>query len=83
MCIAEPVEIISTKDFFVDLDLPYSVVRMEQTEIRATLFNYKSYNLPVCIILEFTCTYNLIIYLTGTYNIIIYLTYNLMIYLYL
>ena len=51
MCIAEPVEIISTKDFFVDLDLPYSVVRMEQTEIRATLFNYKSYNLPVCIIL--------------------------------
>lgn len=54
MCIAEPVEIISTKDFFVDLDLPYSVVRMEQTEIRATLFNYKSYNLPCHVRLQET-----------------------------
>ena len=31
MCIAEPVEVTSTKDFLIDLDLPYSVGRMEQT----------------------------------------------------
>ncbi|XP_063409247.1 venom factor-like [Mytilus trossulus] len=46
MCVAQSVDVISTKDFFVDLDLPYSVVRMEQTEIRATLHNYRSIKLP-------------------------------------
>ena len=29
------------QDFFIDLRLPYSVVRNEQVEIRAVLYNYQ------------------------------------------
>ena len=29
------------QDFFIDLRLPYSVVRNEQVEIRAVLYNYR------------------------------------------
>lgn len=46
MCVAEPADVISTKEFFIDLDLPYSVVRMEQTEIRVALYNYGNKKLP-------------------------------------
>lgn len=37
---ADPYEITVMKDFFIDLRLPYSVVRNEQVEIRAILYNY-------------------------------------------
>ncbi|XP_068130212.1 complement C3 [Hyperolius riggenbachi] len=40
LCVAKPYEIQVFKDFFVDLRLPYSVVRNEQVEIRAVLYNY-------------------------------------------
>ncbi|CAJ0959276.1 unnamed protein product [Ranitomeya imitator] len=40
ICIAKPYEIQVMKDFFIDLKLPYSVVRNEQVEIRAILYNY-------------------------------------------
>ncbi|XP_073510478.1 complement C3 [Phyllobates terribilis] len=40
ICIAKPYEIQVMKDFFIDLKLPYSVVRNEQVEIRAVLYNY-------------------------------------------
>ncbi|XP_072005861.1 A.superbus venom factor 1-like [Engystomops pustulosus] len=40
ICIAKPYEIKVMKDFFIDLKLPYSVVRNEQVEIRAVLYNY-------------------------------------------
>uniref|UniRef100_H3B9Z5 Complement C3 n=1 Tax=Latimeria chalumnae TaxID=7897 RepID=H3B9Z5_LATCH len=40
ICVAEPYEIKVSEDFFVDLRLPYSVVRNEQVEIRAVLYNY-------------------------------------------
>lgn len=38
---ADPYEITVMQDFFIDLRLPYSVVRNEQVEIRAVLFNYR------------------------------------------
>ncbi|XP_062454335.1 complement C3 [Rhea pennata] len=40
LCVANPYEITVMKEFFIDLRLPYSVVRNEQVEIRAILYNY-------------------------------------------
>ncbi|PIO39686.1 hypothetical protein AB205_0048090 [Aquarana catesbeiana] len=52
LCIAKPYEIQVMKDFFIDLKLPYSVVRNEQVEIRAVLFNYGNARIKVKV--EFT-----------------------------
>ncbi|XP_023572801.1 complement C3 isoform X2 [Octodon degus] len=41
ICVADPYEITVMQDFFIDLRLPYSVVRNEQVEIRAVLYNYR------------------------------------------
>lgn len=38
---ADPYEVTVMQDFFIDLRLPYSVVRNEQVEIRAVLYNYR------------------------------------------
>lgn len=38
---ADPFEVTVMQDFFIDLRLPYSVVRNEQVEIRAVLYNYR------------------------------------------
>ncbi|KAM3924662.1 LOW QUALITY PROTEIN: venom factor-like [Leptodactylus fuscus] len=40
ICVAKPYEIRVMRDFFIDLTLPYSVMRNEQVEIRAVLYNY-------------------------------------------
>ncbi|KAM6939508.1 complement C3-like [Xenentodon cancila] len=40
ICVAEPLEVIVWKPFFIDLRLPYSAVRDEQLEIKAVLHNY-------------------------------------------
>nr|AIN40971.1 C3 complement component [Ginglymostoma cirratum] len=40
ICVAQPYELTVQKDFFIDFRLPYSVVRNEQVEIRAILYNY-------------------------------------------
>uniref|UniRef100_A0A8D2L8C7 Complement C3 n=1 Tax=Varanus komodoensis TaxID=61221 RepID=A0A8D2L8C7_VARKO len=47
ICVSEPYEIRVMKDFFIDLRLPYSVVRNEQVEIRAILYNYASRDITV------------------------------------
>uniref|UniRef100_A0A8C3HKB8 Complement C3 n=1 Tax=Chrysemys picta bellii TaxID=8478 RepID=A0A8C3HKB8_CHRPI len=47
ICVADPYEIKVMKDFFIDLRLPYSVVRNEHVEIRAILYNYRNKNLKV------------------------------------
>ncbi|CAK6445567.1 unnamed protein product [Pipistrellus nathusii] len=41
ICVADPYEVTVVQDFFIDLRLPYSVVRNEQVEIRAILYNYR------------------------------------------
>uniref|UniRef100_A0A8C4L0F8 Complement C3 n=1 Tax=Equus asinus asinus TaxID=83772 RepID=A0A8C4L0F8_EQUAS len=41
ICVADPYEVTVMLDFFIDLRLPYSVVRNEQVEIRAVLYNYR------------------------------------------
>ncbi|XP_040001306.1 complement C3-like isoform X2 [Xiphias gladius] len=40
ICVADPLEVIVRKEFFIDLRLPYSAVRGEQLEIKAILHNY-------------------------------------------
>ncbi|GCB65592.1 hypothetical protein scyTo_0004816 [Scyliorhinus torazame] len=40
ICVAQPYDLVVQKDFFIDLRLPYSVIRNEQVEIRAILYNY-------------------------------------------
>ncbi|XP_044850424.1 venom factor-like [Mauremys mutica] len=47
ICVADPYEIKVMKKFFIDLHLPYSVVRNEHVEIRAILYNYWDQNLKV------------------------------------
>ncbi|NXE16937.1 VCO31 factor, partial [Lophotis ruficrista] len=47
LCVADPYEITVRKDFFIDLRLPYSVVRNEQVEIRAILYNYWTHEITV------------------------------------
>ncbi|XP_075758420.1 A.superbus venom factor 1 [Pelodiscus sinensis] len=47
ICVADPYEITVMKDFFIDLRLPYSVVRNEQVEIRAILYNYRAEQITV------------------------------------
>ena len=47
LCVADDAEILAYQDFFVDVDLPYSIVRLEQTEFRATIYNYRTVSLPV------------------------------------
>nr|XP_022345651.1 complement C3-like [Crassostrea virginica] len=46
LCVADDAEILAYQDFFVDVDLPYSIVRLEQTEFRATIYNYRDVSLP-------------------------------------
>nr|XP_046262967.1 complement C3-like isoform X2 [Scatophagus argus] len=40
ICVADPLEVIVRKEFFIDLRLPYSAVHGEQLEIKAILHNY-------------------------------------------
>ncbi|XP_070597686.1 A.superbus venom factor 1-like isoform X2 [Erythrolamprus reginae] len=47
ICVAEPYEITVVNDFFVDLRLPYSVVKNEQVEIRAIVYNYAEVDIYV------------------------------------
>ncbi|XP_053574214.1 complement C3 [Bombina bombina] len=47
ICIAQPYEIPVLKNFFIDLKLPYSVVRNEQVELRAVLYNYENDDVKV------------------------------------
>eukprot|EP00079_Xenopus_tropicalis_P019380 XP_012808980.1 PREDICTED: complement C3-like [Xenopus tropicalis] len=49
LCVAPPYEIKAMMDFFIDLKLPYSVVRNEQVEIRAVVHNYNSHRIKVLV----------------------------------
>ncbi|XP_066449842.1 venom factor-like [Eleutherodactylus coqui] len=47
ICVSEPYEIQTFQSMFVDLKLPYSVVRNEQVEIRAIIYNYEAKDIQV------------------------------------
>uniref|UniRef100_A0A023GBT4 Anaphylatoxin-like domain-containing protein n=1 Tax=Amblyomma triste TaxID=251400 RepID=A0A023GBT4_AMBTT len=40
VCAVAPLEIVATKKFFIEVNVPYSVVKNEQIEIPATVYNY-------------------------------------------
>ncbi|XP_030635401.1 complement C3 [Chanos chanos] len=40
ICVADPYEMIVSKNFFIDLKLPFSAVRSEQLEIKVIVYNY-------------------------------------------
>nr|UIO57920.1 complement protein C3-1 [Biomphalaria glabrata] len=52
LCVAPPLELTTFTSFFVHLDLPYSVVRLEQVEVRATVYNYMTKKIRVNLILQ-------------------------------
>ncbi|XP_077326612.1 complement C3-like [Lithobates pipiens] len=54
ICVAKPLDIQAFKSFYIDLKLPYSVVRNEQVAVRAVLYNYENIALKVRV----TLTYN-------------------------
>ena len=45
---AVPSSLVAFKPFFISLSLPYSVIRKEEVEIIATIFNYYFEDLKVC-----------------------------------
>lgn len=49
MCVAEPQSVVAFQNVFLQLNLPYSVVRNEQVEIQAVVFNYGQQRLPVVV----------------------------------
>ncbi|XP_023601135.1 complement C3-like [Myotis lucifugus] len=47
LCVSEPFEMTVRKPFFVDLKLPFSMVRNEQVQIQAVLYNFLSRQVKV------------------------------------
>ncbi|XP_073327860.1 complement C3-like isoform X1 [Pagrus major] len=54
ICVAEPLEVIVRKEFFIDLRLPYSAVRGEQIEVKTVLHNISPN--PATVLVELTET---------------------------
>ncbi|XP_012944672.1 complement C3 [Aplysia californica] len=52
LCVAPPLQLATFSSFFIHLDLPYSVIRLEQLEVRATVYNYMSRRLRVNLVLQ-------------------------------
>ena len=47
LCVAPPINVTAFRPFFVHVELPYSAVRLEQLEVRATVYNYM-HRTPQC-----------------------------------
>ncbi|XP_054980587.1 complement C3 [Sorex araneus] len=47
LCVSEPLELTVQKSFFVDLKLPHSVIRNEQLQVQAVLYNFRDQAVPV------------------------------------
>ncbi|CAM1300318.1 c3 (predicted), partial [Pycnogonum litorale] len=49
ICVADPKELVIHQNVFLDVNLPYSVVRNEEIELKVTIFNYLPQTLPVTV----------------------------------
>ncbi|MEE6505087.1 hypothetical protein FKM82_005435 [Ascaphus truei] len=49
ICVADPIKIQVFKDLFLDVQLPYSVVRGEQIQIKTSVYNYKNAKVKGCV----------------------------------
>ncbi|CAH2272771.1 complement C3 [Pelobates cultripes] len=54
ICVSQPYDILVMKKFFIDLRLPYSVVRNEQVEIRAVVYNYAANDMKIRVQLTYS-----------------------------
>ncbi|XP_022108945.1 ophiophagus venom factor-like isoform X2 [Acanthaster planci] len=52
LCVANPIKLEVRPPFFLDLSMPYSVLRFEQIEIVATVFNYADRPFEVSVYLK-------------------------------
>ncbi|KAL8600817.1 hypothetical protein ACOMHN_056475 [Nucella lapillus] len=52
LCVAPPLNVTAFRPFFVQMDLPYTAVRLEQLEVRATVYNYLQRALSVRLFLQ-------------------------------
>ncbi|XP_074067794.1 LOW QUALITY PROTEIN: complement C5 [Macrotis lagotis] len=48
ICVADPLQVKVMKDIFLEMHIPYSVVRGEQIQIKGTIYNYKSSDIKYC-----------------------------------
>ncbi|XP_073455652.1 complement C5 [Aquarana catesbeiana] len=49
ICVADPLTFTVFKDLFLDVQLPYSVVRGEQVQIKVIVYNYQPYKVMGCV----------------------------------
>ncbi|XP_058015546.1 complement C5 [Ahaetulla prasina] len=49
ICVADTLEVEVIKDVFVNVHIPYSVVRGEQIELKATVYNYRTSKSRFCL----------------------------------
>ncbi|XP_062446760.1 complement C5 isoform X2 [Rhea pennata] len=49
ICVAEPLEVQVLKDIFLNIYVPYSVVRGEQIELKGSVYNYGSSVIKFCV----------------------------------
>ncbi|XP_072487882.1 complement C5 [Notamacropus eugenii] len=48
ICVAEPFEVKVMKDIFLEMQIPYSVVRGEQIQVKGTVYNYRQSQTKFC-----------------------------------
>ncbi|XP_041428294.1 complement C5 isoform X1 [Xenopus laevis] len=49
LCVADQFKVTAFKDFFIDVQLPYSIVRGEQIQIKVVVFNYRNSDAKGCV----------------------------------
>ncbi|XP_074149042.1 complement C5 isoform X1 [Sminthopsis crassicaudata] len=49
ICVANPLQVKVLKDVFLEMNIPYSVVRGEQIQMKGTVYNYKSSETKFCV----------------------------------
>ncbi|NXL30452.1 CO5 protein, partial [Glaucidium brasilianum] len=49
ICVAAPLEVQVVKDIFLNIHLPYSVVRGEQIELKGSVYNYRASAIKFCV----------------------------------
>ncbi|KAJ8041930.1 hypothetical protein HOLleu_12869 [Holothuria leucospilota] len=59
--LAGPAELLSRQNFFISMNLPFSVVRGEQFELRISVFNYFSQPLDATVIFRPTSQYDIML----------------------
>ncbi|XP_058158448.1 complement C5 isoform X1 [Dasypus novemcinctus] len=49
ICVADTLKAIVFKDVFLEMNIPYSVVRGEQIQLKGTVYNYKTSGIMFCV----------------------------------